>query len=237
MLKEFVQYLISLKRPEVVEANERIYSTVGMEQLDREEKVNPINMRSLSGMVDYIKSNFDHERKLMIHIESPTKVNVFDALNKDHDRRTYVQASAMLPNITLERHMDREEFNIMLQACFVTEDTDKEKVLQVISSIIEEDSVAIGDNGISQKVTAKTGIATRGVEEVPNPVTLKPFRTFVEVPQPSSKFVLRIKEGARVGLFEADGGAWELNAMANIQVYLLTELEELIEGGKVIIVA
>lgn len=236
MLKELIQYLISLSRKEIVELDGKKYSTHNLTQLDREQPVEAINIRSLSGLVDYIKSNFDHEREVMIHVESPTKVRLYDSLNDVNDRRNYVSAEAMLPIITFERHMNRENFNIMLQACFVNNDH-KEKVLKFIGSLVEDNSVIQDDDGISQKVTAKTGIASLGLSEVPNPVSLKPFRTFVEVGQPESEFVLRLRSGSEVGLFEADGGAWELNAMQNIKNYFNEELKERIEGGTVIIVA
>lgn len=236
MLKELIQYLISLSRPEIVEEGGKTYSTRNLTQLDKEQPVDAINIRSLSGLVDYIKSDFDHEREVMIHVESPTRVRVFDQLNDVNDRRIYVESRAMLPEITFERYMDRESFNIMLQACFVDSDY-KGTVLKFVSSIIEENSVSQTDDGTSQKVATKTGVATIGEAVVPNPVGLKPFRTFVEVPQPESEFVLRLREGGQVGLFEADGGAWELNAMQNIKTYFKVELEELIDAGKVIIVA
>lgn len=235
MLKEFVSYLLELKRPETIEAAGKTYSTNQLYRLDKEQEVSAINVRSLSGLVDYVKSSFDHERPVMIHVESPTKVNVFDALNDVNDRRVYVKAGALLPSITFEQFVDREKFQIMLQACFVP-NADKEQVLKVVSSIIEENSVQTQDDGVTQRVTAKTGVATVGNVNVPNPVTLKPFRTFAEVPQPESEFVLRIKEGGRVGLFEADGGAWELNAMANIAEYLEQALSEEIKNKKVVII-
>jgi hypothetical protein len=235
MIKEAIQYLLELTRPETIEAAGKIYSTNQLYRLDKEQDVSPINARSLSGLVDYVKSNFDHERPVMIHVESPTKVSVFDALNDINDRRTYVKAGALLPDIILEQYMDRERFQIMLQACFVTNEH-KSTVIKVISSIVEDGSVTTTDDGLSQRVTAKTGIATVGNIELPNPVTLKPFRTFAEVAQPESEFVLRLKEGGKVGLFEADGGAWELNAMANIAEFLATELAEEIAAKKVYII-
>lgn len=236
MLKEFVQYLLEMKRPELVETGGHTYSTRTLNRLDVEENVDSIVIQSLSGLRDYIRSNFDHERSLMIHVESPTKVNVFDALNDMNDRRTYVKAKALLPTINFERFMSREAFNIMLQACFVS-NASKETVLKVISSIVEENSVTQNDDGITQRVTAKQGVATVGYENVPNPVALKPFRTFVEVSQPESDFILRLREGGEVALFEADGGAWELNAMQSIKEYFEFELHDLLESKKVTILA
>lgn len=236
MLKDFVQFLLDLKRPETVEALGNTYSTRSLHRLNVEHDVDTINIQSLSGLVDYIRSNFDHDRPLMIHVESPTKVNVFDALNDVNDRRTYITSKALLPNIRFEQFMSREAFNIMLQSCFVS-NSEKEKVLQVIASIVEENSITQSDDGVTQRVTAKQGIATVGIENIPNPVSLKPFRTFVEVIQPESSFILRLREGGQVALFEADGGAWELNAMHSIKDYLEENLKELIEKNMVTIIA
>ncbi|MGG3452281.1 hypothetical protein [Domibacillus aminovorans] len=236
MLKEALQYIIGLKRPEIVETKDgKTYTPVSLTRLDREHDVAPIELRSLSGLVDYVQSNFDHERKLLIHVESPRSVRVYDALNDENDRRTYVKATAMLPSIIFERYMDRENFNVQLQACFVKNE-DRDSVLKLISSIVEDNSLKTEDTGITQRVTAKTGITSVGVENVPNPVTLKPFRTFVEVTQPESEFILRLKEGPNVALFEADGAAWELNAMASIAEYLKENLAAEIADKKVYVI-
>lgn len=237
MLKEFIEFLLEMKRPETVEVKERTYATKGLTRVDAERDVNTITVRNLSGIVDYIRSNFDHEREVMIQIASPTEVNLYDALNNDNDRRNYMRASAMLPQITFERFMGREEFNVMMQSCFVEAGSDKEKVIKVIGSIVEENSLAQQDDGMTQRVTINQGVASRATENIPNPVSLKPFRTFVEINQPESDFILRLREGGMVALFEADGGAWELNAMESIRSYFQMELQELIEQKKVIIVA
>ena len=76
--------------------------------MDKEQPVGEINVRSLSGLVDYVKSNFDHERSLMIHVKSPTEVNVFDSLNDVNDRRTYIKAGALLPSILPEEGYEQE---------------------------------------------------------------------------------------------------------------------------------
>ncbi|MEB9817123.1 hypothetical protein P4K18_27225, partial [Bacillus cereus] len=110
-------------------------------------------------------------------------------------------------------------------------------VLQVVGTVVENDVKEIGDDGVSQAVTVKTGVASRGNAKVPNPVQLSPYRTFVEVEQPESKFVFRMREGARCGLFEADGGAWKLEAMNNIKEYLKEALAQEIESKKVFVLA
>ena len=71
---------------------------------------------------------------------------------------------------------------------------------------------------------------------MPNPCVLRPIRTFTEVKQPKSAFVFRMEQGSNetvnAALFEADGGAWKIEAMENIKDYLRAELKD--TGVKVI---
>lgn len=76
------------------------------------------------------------------------------------------------------------------------------------------------------------GIASKADAEVPNPVSLRPYRTFHEIEQPESLFVFRMKErdGMNCAIYEADGGAWRNTAIQSIKKYLddfvKTELPE-----------
>ena len=66
-------------------------------------------------------------------------------------------------------------------------------------------------------------------------VALRPFRTFLEVEQPESEFLLRLDDNGNVGLFEADGGMWAQAAKANILAYFEDKLAEEVKGGKVVV--
>ena len=84
---------------------------------------------------------------------------------------------------------------------------------------------------LRRKQQSKRGSHQKGAAgSVPNPVTLKPYRTFLEVDQPASDFIFRMKEySGSIGcaLFEADGGAWKMEAMQNMEAYLQDELKGL----------
>src|SRR5699024_2066082 len=101
----------------------------------------------------------------------------------------------------------------------------------------EENVKNTGDDGVSQAVTINTGIASASDVKVPNPVTLKPYRTFVEVEQPASEFVFRMKDGPSAALFEPDGGAWRNEAISNIHDFLVLALTEQIETGQITIIS
>ena len=89
-----------------------------------------------------------------------------------------------------------------------------------------DNSVQVDDDGVTQTVSSASGVVLVKEEKIPNPVTLAPFRTFSEIEQPESSFVLRVNDRGRVGLFEADGGSWRNTAMLRIKEYLDNHLNE-----------
>jgi hypothetical protein len=238
MIKEALEYLIKLGHVETKSIGDSVYSTEKL-FLVTEQTPSVLEVRSLSGLVQYLTSGFDKDElseKKMVHVISPTEVVAFSSFNRDYKRNEYIQAKAMLPSFSFDRFYDSEEFNIKLQSAFVKND-DRDIMLKVVGNIKEENVRQIGDDGVSQAVQAKVGVATVATVQVPNPVVLAPYRTFVEVEQPNSEFIFRMQNGPRCALFEADGGAWKLTAMRHIKEYLEASLNEEIQAGKIVIIA
>ena len=225
--RDALEYLVNLgeKKEPIIELDQGTFSRVSLNRVT-EPVASKLTVSTLTGLVDYIKTNVDHlEGKLLIQVKSPEEVALYSPLNADREREKYVSAEAILPNnVVYDRFLDTERFNIMLQSAFV-DNEDKAKLLKYTALITDDTVKNFGDDGISQKVTVKTGVASVSDAVVPNPVTLAPYRTFPEVEQPESKFIFRMKEGPTAALFEADGGAWRNKAILNIKAYLEKELE------------
>lgn len=229
MIQKALQYLVGLKKVEVLEVDGKNYSTEQLHYIapvfDQTPPTSAIEISTLTGLVDYIKNGVDKlEGPLVVHVVSSTQVYVYSELRDDKKRNNYILCKAWTPKITYERFSDVEEFNIMLQSCFL-ENEHRNAILQIVGNVVEEDVKTVGDNGISQQVIAKSGIAKVDNVIVPNPVELRPFRTFAEVEQPASKFIFRMQSGPEAALFEADGGAWRLYAMQNVKGYLTEKLD------------
>ncbi|MFB5189042.1 hypothetical protein [Alicyclobacillus fastidiosus] len=235
MIKEALQYLIGLGNTRTEEVGGQILSTQPMHVID-EPTCKAIVVHSLSGLVQYLKSEFDGSQTLMIHVEDPTTVNVLTNFTRDRKRNLLVQAKAMIPEFRCDKWYGAEDFNIKPQSVFVT-NAHRDDMLKVVGNIKDENVATFGDDGVSQQVTAKTGVATVGSVKVPNPVKLAPYRTFVEVRQPESNFVFRMRSGPECALFESDGGAWKVEAMDTVQQYLQKELDEQIEAGTIVLIA
>ncbi|MDU3334582.1 MAG: hypothetical protein E7F09_13470 [Clostridium perfringens] len=227
--REALEYLVNLgyeKEPIVRVGGLGVYSKDKLIKMEQ-PVADTLKVTTLTGLIDYIKSNIDKvEEELLIQVKSNEEVNLYSPLNEDRNRELFLRAEAILPsNIRYDRFLDTEQFNIMLQSSFV--DKGDRKTLLTYTALTQDGPVrTIGDDGVSQQVTVKTGVASLENAKVPNPVELAPYRTFPEVEQPTSKFIFRMKEGPSAALFEADGGAWRNEAIKNIKEYLAKELEE-----------
>lgn len=229
MLKEAMEWIrANTASVEMLKINGQEYSNRELYKL-QEPVRRELNVTTLTGLVDYIKSAFDGKEKYIITVLSESHVIIESKLNSNKRREIIVTSNAQIPKVTLNEFIDLEKFNIQLQSVFVP-NTERATVLSLIGNIKTENVSNTGDDGISQMVEVKRGVTTVKKEEVPNPVYLKPFRTFTEISQPESAFVLRIKEspsyGLQAALFEADGGAWKNEAILNIKEYLEEELKD-----------
>lgn len=107
--------------------------------------------------------------------------------------------------------------------------------MDLLSRISKENGVTTTDNGVSQTVEARRGVALKTMVQVKPRVPLRPFRTFQEVEQPESEFLLRLDEDGNIGLFEADGGMWKLTARQTVKAFLEAQLADLVTSGAVFI--
>lgn len=196
-----------------------------------------LEINTLSGFVNYIKAHIDRRgMPLIAHVKNESQVFLRGPINIDGSREVLAVAQAIIPDFRFNNFMDTESFNIALQSKFLPND-DRQILLQVVGNVSEKDIKNIGDDGVSQAVTINQGVASKADVKVPNPVTLAPYRTFLEVDQPKSKFVFRMTTGPKGAIFEADGGAWRNQAIVNIREYLKMELEEEIKLNRIIILA
>lgn len=232
MIKKALEYIVGLSSPVVQEIGLETYSDKPLHRISYIPRATSIEMSTLSSLIDYIKSVVDtFGQNMIIHVQSPTRVSMYSALDCEREREYVVEVNAQLPRFVFDQFQDHEAFCIGVQSKFVDDSSTDKALLLRFAGTVESGSVAeYGDDGVSQKATVKTGIASKGEALIPSPVTLKPFRTFVEVDQPVSSFIFRMKEdkynkGIQCALFEADGGAWKLEAMQEITSYLNSALE------------
>lgn len=205
---------------------ERQYSLKGYEPV-KPDLIPTFKTKSLVSIADYIKQNIDKDTcDFVIHvIDHETvelKSNTFGDWNQ---RETYVHSDAQYPDFSFGRWYDQESFIISLMTKF-EKTPGQDYALTIASGLCDGEESKLIDDGMSQKVTLKQGVSLVTAEEVNPYVILQPFRTFREIEQPSSMFLLRVRSGGNLALFEADGGKWKLDAVKNIVEYFERELKD-----------
>jgi len=188
-------------------------------------------------MSDYVAANRD-ELNLsnhLVHVVSHELVVLQSRVHGPMAQRDAIVDAAFVPlfgesSFKFGVFYPLETFNVSLQALFVPDDS-VASILRVIGTVKESAVRETSDDGVTQAVSAQRGVHLRTDVEIPNPVTLRPYRTFREIEQPASRFVLRLKSGVgeslpTAALFEADGGAWRLTAIEAISRYLRTAVPE-----------
>lgn len=230
MIKEALQYLVGLGEAQEHTIHGDTYSDKELYLVNKYiPKAVAVEMNTLSSLVGYIKAHVDvMAEKMIVQVVSPEEVRLFSQLNDNREREYIVKVKALVPSFSYERFVDHESFCISVQAKFMDDQATDKALLLKFAGTVEHGSIAeYGDDGVTQKATVRQGIASKTDAVVPNPVKLRPYRTFTEVAQPVSDFIFRMREdrGITCALFEADGGAWKNAAMKSIKEYLEFELE------------
>ena len=244
LLKEAIEFITNLKEgsmePKVLDINGNTYCNKNLTRYHYFPKADSLSVNTLTSIVDYIKGKPEELRETMIlHVISPTEVRLYSGLVDERNREELMRADAIVNEFQFDRYYDQERFLIELQANFI--ESDDLTVLKQVAGNIESGTTAnYDDDGVSQKTTIKSGIANKTDVIVPNPVKLRPYRTFAEIEQPQSSYVFRIQDsdrGPSFKLVEADGGLWKNATMKKIKEYLAYELAEELEKYNITIIA
>lgn len=194
---------------------------------------------TLEALVKLIRTEgIDQSHRLYVRVNSARRVMV-DSTYTGRDYAFYsrlplYEAFSDVPSISVNQSISQEKAIVELQSLYaVTEDRDY--LLALLSHIDVNQGVSTVDNGISQEVSVRTGAVLKEQQTVQPIVHLQPYRTFLEVEQPASDFLLRLDKEGRPALYEADGGAWKLEAKRNIAAYLGEKLADLVENGSVVV--
>jgi len=235
MIKEAINRILELGAVEILNIGNRAYTSKAVHPV-RGPLAESLPLSTLTGVMDYLVENLDNVTmgQVMLHVVDYRTVQIIGPIDGDfRQRETLITAKAHECGFPFGKYIEREDFQVGLMASFMPTKM-RDDVLKYVTGIVQSAEVKTADDGISQRVTARTGVARVAEVDLPNPVTLQPYRTFPEAQQPESDFVFRVRQiDGKVGvaLFEADGGRWKLQAALNIKEWLVGN----ITGARVIV--
>ena len=235
MLAKMIDKIVGLKETKIFEIGGQTYTdghlTMVPIHVDRPEC---ITVSGLDGICQLIRTELAKVgTTVLVQAKSYKTVEVMTTYLDDFSRNILYRAEADVPGLRTG-FRDRETALIELRSLFIPGEGTA-YLLDLLSRMTDENSVSTQDNGVTQTVEARQGIALKERVEIRPRVVLQPFRTFLEVDQPESEFLLRVDAEKGIGLFEADGGVWKLEAKKNIAAYFAKNLSDLIEAGQVVI--
>ena len=232
--KEAIEKIESLVKDSfIIQVDGKTYSARGLNPVLYEPKAKAVAVATLTGFVDFVERNIDELDLINSYIavvDGADAVYLYSTLlEQRRERETLLTASldSNMKSFPFGTFMPQEDFIIKLHSLFEKKEGDDfDYVALMVSKTVQAATADTKDDGITQHVTVKRGVsgALKEKGEIKPIVRLSPYRTFREIAQPESQFLLRIKTGdngaVQAALFEADGGAWRNEARLRIAAYL-----------------
>jgi hypothetical protein len=234
---EAVREVAKLAQRETFEINGKSFSLTDLRQVDTQPIPAALRVSTLTALKDYLAADIDRlsfnaedPEKLMLHVESPSAVELIGPVQGDWNKRiVWVRAQREeLGALKFGAYLDHETFMIGLLTQFEKTE-DLAEILRVIGTMKAESVNTSADDGMSQTVSARRGVALAENIKVPSPVMLRPYRTFREFNQPESPFIFRLRntEGMpECALFDASGAAWKTTAVESIRKWLAENIKD-----------
>lgn len=250
MLKEFIEHIQKTTQPLIQTIAPCIDgSTFAITSEGKTVELRPaidhpdiLTLNSLDALVKLVQTEAVKTARadefLPLYITVPDHMTVCCFAHPDPNaryfRQIYYETRATdVPGWGEKVQLGFEEAQIALRTRF-QETPDTLYAMKLLSDICCGAKVVYNDNGIATTVTTQKGVALQSNEQIRPIVKLKPYRTFQEVEQPESIFLIRVNE-RNISFTEADGGMWKLNARQIVKTFLEEKLAGLVESGDVYI--
>ncbi len=240
-LRDAIDRIVGLAAPYTMEANGHTFCSKALVEVKADEYApTAYEVDTLDALVKLILTEgLTLGRRLYVRVDSARKVTVTTTYNNGELRNPYLrfplyEAVSDVPGVTIGNLMSQERAIVELQSLYGAT-PDRDYLLDLLSRIDVNEGVSSVDNGVTQEVNVRTGAVLKQATPVRPIVQLQPYRTFLEVEQPVSDFLLRVSKEGEPTLFEADGGAWKLEAKRSIAAYLAEKLADQVERGDVVV--
>ena len=245
MLKEAIEHIQNTTKPHIVKLDNGHFLIV-CSNGDTEEFIplvdrpDDIHLDSLDAVVKMVKSEalpyLNGMSPLYITIPTATKVICFASPDRNDAcfRQTFYTANATdVPGWESKVNLGFEEAQIAMRTRF-QETTATLYLQKLLSELTMGSKVTYNDNGIATTVVTRKGVDLQNKETIKPIVKLRPYRTFQEVEQPVSEFLIRVGERG-ISFIEADGGMWKLQARKTVKAFLEEALADEVENQSVIV--
>lgn len=225
MTKDAMAYLVNLAGPKTVQLGALQFSDHTLHVVEN-PVADPINLHTLTGVVDYISSLNDDERMDMIaHVRDYNCVGLIGYL-QPFTRQREVQVVSMLKYsqdaFPEGQYMGQESMVEKVLGAFGPS-YNRDELLRFVGNLKREAVRNEVDNGVGQVATVRSAAALVEQREAPLFVNLVVFATFPEIPQPEKKYFLRLRQtdkGVLMALHAVNDATWRMDTIRAIAEWL-----------------
>ena len=156
MIKKAIEYIVGLSEARLHHIEGETYSDKELHRISYNPKAKEIEMNTLSSLVDYIKA-FKGEMygNMIIHVQSPTRVEMYSELDMERKREYMVVVNANVPDFRFNQFIEHESFCINLQSKFMDlPGTDRALILKFAGTVETGTVAEYGDDGKKHVVEA-----------------------------------------------------------------------------------
>ena len=242
MLQKFIEHIQKTTKPLIATVDSSTFRITSdgdvKELLPTIFHPNILTLNSLDALVKMVKTEAPRYTEVPLYITIPDHLKVQCFTQPDPDKRYFRQFfyevnATDVPGWAEKITLGFEEAQIALRTRF-QETPDTLYAMKLVSDISLGAKVVYNDNGIATTITTQKGVALQTNEQIRPLVKLRPYRTFQEVEQPESIFLIRVSDRG-ISFIEADGGMWRLAARETVKKFLEEKLSKEIEDGTVFI--
>lgn len=190
-----------------------------------------VDVFSVSQLVELIKNCHSQYKGLIVNVDDFDIVSVVEKeFNNNGKRATVAVAdfSEVFDKFPFGQQLSQEDFIIKLMTQF-EKDGNRSELIKTVLSIKSEKIQTSDDDGYSQVAAVKAGVHLQAEKKVENLWSLKTFRTFPEVEQPTIPYILRLhqrdSEMPKFALYPCDGGKWKVDLTLAIRSWLENRLK------------
>lgn len=216
MLAEFIQKILDAAevRPCEVHGENYIFDKTGRGYtqirpvIDRPDTKKVGSLDALCGLV--LREGCNRlDAPIFVEVQSPTRVIVYGCPDGSCVRTTYYCAEYEGP-VFRGGYTGYEETIIKLRSMFLPSEG-RDYLLDLLSRMDMNSGATSEDNGVTQSVTVRQGIALKDSTVIKPIVKLRPYRSFAETEQVESEYLLRVDPNGKSAFSRrtAACGSWE----------------------------
>ena len=159
MFAEIIDKIVSLKETKIFEIDGQTYSDANLTRIPPHvDRPDSVSVSGLDAVCKLVRTEIAKVgTTIMVHVRDYNKVEVMTTYLPDFSRNVLYRAQADAPGMRTGWR-DRETALIELRSLFIP-NGGTEYLLDLLSRMSDENTVSTNDNGVTQTVTARQGVA------------------------------------------------------------------------------